>query len=57
LLSIREDRLKAEVRLEPADGDHFPHLYGALNLDAVVEGFQLPVGDDGDIGVPDSLIE
>lgn len=55
LLSIRPDRLKAEVKFERADGEDFPHLYGALNLDAVVEVFPLPMGDDGAIGVPVDL--
>lgn len=37
LLGIDEAALKAEVKWERADGDSFPHLYGPLNLDAVVE--------------------
>ena len=37
LLAIRPSALRAPVRFEPADGDRFPHLYGALNLDAVIE--------------------
>lgn len=44
-------RLQSELRYEAADGDEFPHPYGALNLDAVVQvidfepaptGFELP---------------
>jgi uncharacterized protein (DUF952 family) len=51
LLCIEVDRLQPELRYEAADGDEFPHLYGALNLDAVVgvvdfepspAGFELP---------------
>jgi uncharacterized protein (DUF952 family) len=51
LLCIEVDRLKSELRYEAADGDEFPHLYGALNLDAIVRvvdfepsptGFELP---------------
>jgi uncharacterized protein (DUF952 family) len=51
LLCIEVDRLKPELRYEAADGDEFPHLYGALNLDAVLRvvdfepspaGFELP---------------
>ncbi len=37
LLVLESSLLRAEVRSEPADGDHFPHLYGELNLDAVTE--------------------
>ncbi len=55
LLSIRRDALAAPLRFEPADGDEFPHLYGVLNLDAVVEVCALPVAADGEIGIPPEL--
>lgn len=55
LLSIRPDLLRAEVKFERADGEDFPHLYGALNLDAVIDVFPLPMGDDGAIGMPAGL--
>ncbi|MBW4513788.1 MAG: DUF952 domain-containing protein [Timaviella obliquedivisa GSE-PSE-MK23-08B] len=51
LLSIAIARLQAQLRYETVDGEEFPHLYGALNLDAVVQvinfepdpaGFALP---------------
>lgn len=42
VVSVREDRLAAPLRFEIAHGEPFPHLYGALNLDAVVEVVPLP---------------
>lgn len=36
VLQIDAGVLTAELRFEPADGDHFPHLFGPLELDAVV---------------------
>jgi uncharacterized protein (DUF952 family) len=47
VLSVREDRVGAEVRREPVDGDLFPHLYGPLPLEAVVEALPMPLGPDG----------
>ena len=37
LLVIDPAKLHAQVRFEPAHADSFPHLFGPLNLEAVVE--------------------
>jgi uncharacterized protein (DUF952 family) len=37
LLHVDTKRLTAPLKYEAADGDSFPHLYGALNLDAVTD--------------------
>lgn len=37
VLKIDPQKLQSELRFDPADGDKFPHLYGPLNLDAVIE--------------------
>jgi uncharacterized protein (DUF952 family) len=45
LLHVSTERLTAPLKYEAADGDSFPHLYGALNLDAVIE--VTPLAADG----------
>jgi uncharacterized protein (DUF952 family) len=48
LLKIELADLLAEVRLEASpEGELFPHLYGALNLDAVQTVWPLTLGEDG----------
>ncbi len=47
LLWIDPARLSAKVRWELADGQLFPHLYGPLNLEAVVAVTGLFPDDDG----------
>lgn len=47
VLCIDESRVAAEVRWEPADGHFFPHIYGPLNLDAVVGVAAMPRAQDG----------
>jgi uncharacterized protein (DUF952 family) len=49
LLCVASDRLAAVVRHEHAEdaGEAFPHLYGPLNLDAVVEVIAIAEGSDG----------
>jgi uncharacterized protein (DUF952 family) len=52
LLVVDPARLRLELRLEPPleapDSDlRFPHLYGALNLDAVVRVVAFPPDSDG----------
>ena len=54
VLWIEESRLKAELKYEASAmqhresaGDLFPHLYGELNVDAVVRVAALPCDADG----------
>ncbi|HEY9662544.1 MAG TPA: DUF952 domain-containing protein, partial [Allocoleopsis sp.] len=43
LLEIESDRLQAELRYDEIEGGEiFPHLYGALNLDAVTQVIDFP---------------
>jgi uncharacterized protein (DUF952 family) len=62
VLCIDERRLKAQLKYEaPATahgesaGEMFPHLYGELNLDAVVRVVELPCEADGSFRLPDGL--
>lgn len=60
LLEIDEERLTAPLKWEPGDpgdphGMRFPHLYGPLNLDAVVAVHPFPPDPDGGFTVPDAL--
>ena len=49
LLCVASERLAGVVRHEHAEdaGEDFPHLYGPLNLDAVVEVVPIAEGPDG----------
>ena len=47
LLRIDRALVTPEVRDEPSDGDVFPHIYGPLNLDAVVNVMPFVPGADG----------
>lgn len=68
LLEIETERLKAELRYEPpvhpansstntppSISSVFPHLYGPLNMDAVVDMVDFPCGADGLFTLPPSL--
>jgi uncharacterized protein (DUF952 family) len=49
LLCVASERLAGVVRHEHAEdaGEAFPHLYGPLNLDAVVDVVPIAEGSDG----------
>lgn len=48
LLAVDAGRLGAALKWEPSRGGQlFPHLYGALPVDAVVQAADLPLGADG----------
>lgn len=50
LLVIDTDRVAAEIRYEAVPGADapFPHIYGPLNLDAVIETRDFRAGPDGE---------
>jgi uncharacterized protein (DUF952 family)/nitroreductase len=53
LLTIDPDRLDAEVRVEDlaGAGATFPHIYGPLPLDAVIQVGRVPLGPDGHLDI------
>ena len=54
LLRIDTQRLTGDLRYEDSHGDgrHFPHIYGDLNIDAVIDARALAPLVDGTIVVP-----
>ncbi len=53
LLTVEPERLAAELRYEESEpGQRFPHLYGPLNLDAVVAAQDFAPAEDGEFGLP-----
>jgi uncharacterized protein (DUF952 family) len=57
LLLINRARVSGEIRDEDLSGlgEEFPHLYAALNLDAVTEILECPVRPDGTFTLPAEL--
>ena len=57
LLSIDESRVSAEIRYENLEGGQqlFPHVYGEINVDAVVEVTEFEAGPDGCFAWPAQL--
>lgn len=56
LLCIDPARVRAEIRYEGRPGGtQYPHLYGPLNLDAVVAVLDLPAGPDGSFSLPEGV--
>jgi len=57
LLSINTDRVSAEIRYENLEGGQqmFPHIYGEINSDAVVQVSAFEPGVDGYFDLPSGL--
>ncbi len=53
LLCIDPDKVKPEIRYEVAEGEErYPHIYGALNIDAVSEIIDFEADKDGLFKLP-----
>ena len=52
LLHAVIDKIFSEVKWEDSDGDVFPHVYGPLNLEAVMEVEDMIPGEDGKYSYP-----
>jgi uncharacterized protein (DUF952 family) len=56
LLCIQPNLVKAEIRYESVEGgEQFPHIYGPLNVDAVVDVIAFPPNTDGTFRLPAAL--
>jgi uncharacterized protein (DUF952 family) len=56
ILSIDPTLVTAEIRSEGEDPNNlFPHIYGALNIDAVIRSIDLDAAPDGTFILPTEL--
>jgi uncharacterized protein (DUF952 family) len=56
VLTIDADRVAPEIVFEylEAGSEQYPHIYGRLNLEAVVKVFSCKSDDDGEFYLPDT---
>jgi uncharacterized protein (DUF952 family) len=56
LLVLDPSRITAEVKYEASEpGEWFPHLYGPLNLDAVITALPFPPAPNGTFTLPSGI--
>jgi uncharacterized protein (DUF952 family) len=55
LLSIDSEKVESELKYELVAGENYPHIYGPLNLDAVLQVFEFEAGADGKFQLPAEL--
>ncbi len=55
LLCIDAAQLGPALRFEAADGEQFPHCYGAIPLEAIVVVIDFPCASDGSFTLPDEI--
>jgi uncharacterized protein (DUF952 family) len=57
ILKIDVDRVTPEIRYEGADANNlFPHIYGELNIDAVIGSIDLESNPDGSFILPPEFV-
>ncbi|MBD0262542.1 MAG: DUF952 domain-containing protein [Tolypothrix sp. Co-bin9] len=58
VLCIDSQKVEADIRYEAAEeGELFPHVYGALNVDAVLKVVELAPGEDGFFELPQGVVD
>ncbi|MBD2742506.1 DUF952 domain-containing protein [Coleofasciculus sp. FACHB-1120] len=58
LLCLESEAVEAEIRYEGFDeGECFPHIYGALNINAVLQVLDFPPGEDGCFELPPEIAD
>ncbi|MEG3901353.1 DUF952 domain-containing protein [Microcoleus sp. B4-C5] len=55
LLWIDSDKVQAELKYELAAGENYAHIYGPLNVDAVLKVVEFEPGADGKFELPEEL--
>ena len=57
LLCISSSKVEAPIVFEDSykKGAAYPHIYGSLNLDAVIQTFDFPTNTDGSFSLPDDF--
>ena len=52
IVCVQSDQLTSELRWEPAAGSLYPHIYGPLNLNAIVDIVPTERNKDGTFRIP-----
>ncbi|MEG4092546.1 DUF952 domain-containing protein [Microcoleus sp. Pol12B4] len=55
LLLIDSEKVESEIKYELAAGENYPHIYGPLNVDAVLKVVEFEPGADGNFELPEEL--
>jgi uncharacterized protein (DUF952 family) len=57
VLCIDSQRVSVEIKYEESEpGERFPHIYGSLNIDAVVKVIEFAPGANGNFEFPPQLV-
>ena len=55
LLCIDAEKVQSEIKYEAVGEEKFPHIYGALNIDAVIDAIAFPPDANGKFKLPPKL--
>jgi len=55
ILCLDAQKLGPALEYEPADGELFPHVYGAIPVDAIVAVIEFPCREEGGFELPEEL--